>query len=200
MTEPASILAGAEPRWMPLSSLRRLKAPRGLVRWLADDASLTRRLQCACGAGFHVRVVHQGWGRPSPGESRLLQMRRAETAILRAVELRCDADPWVYARTVIPARSLRGSVRRLARLGSRPLGGVLFADPGVRRGLTQVARLLPGHSLFRAAAASLRQSPEELWGRRTLFYLCGRGLLVNEIYLPRVPSDPTEHRHGTYRD
>jgi chorismate--pyruvate lyase len=196
VTGPAFTSSGAEPRWLPLSSLRRLDIPRGLARWLADEASLTRRLQVACGGGFHVRVVHQGWGRPAAGESRLLRMRRAETAILRAVELRCEAEPWVYAHTVIPARSLRGPVRRLARLGDRPLGAVLFADPGVRRGPTQVARLSPRHDLFQAATAALRQRPGELWGRRTLFHKAGKALLVNEIFLPRVPADPTEHPHA----
>jgi chorismate--pyruvate lyase len=200
LTEPASTFAGTEPRWLPLASLHRLQVPRSLVRWLADDASLTRRLQSLCGGGFHVRVVYQGWGRPSLGESRLLRMRRAETAILRAVELRCEAEPWVYARTVIPARSLRGAVRRLSRLGERPLGGVLFSDPGARRGTTQVARLRPGHSLFQSAASSLQATPGELWGRRTLFFLSGRALLVNEIFLPRVPADPTERHHGFHGD
>jgi chorismate--pyruvate lyase len=117
----------------------------------------------------------------------LLGIRRGETAIIREVELYCEQTPWVFARTLIPASSLRGPARRLTMLGNRPLGEVLFNDPHMRSGRREVARLLPRHPLFQAAVASLEQKPEEIWGRRTLFYLGGQPLLVNEIFLPDIP-------------
>ncbi len=153
-----------------------------------DTSSLTARLKSACGGGFRVRVVRQGWGRPLYSEHRMLAMRRGEIAIVREVELCCDGVPWVFARTLIPAGSLRGPARRLAMLGNRPLGEVLFADPRTRRGTMQIARLLPRHPLFSVATSSLEDMPDELWGRRTLFVLVGRPLLVNEIFLPNIPE------------
>ncbi len=159
----------------------------GLCDWLRDDGSLTAKLVRACNGRFRVRVLRQGWGRPLYSESRLLRMRRGETALVREVELLCAETPWVFARTLIPASSLRGPARRLADLGERPLGAVLFADPSMRRGATQIARLQPRHPLFAAATGSLEDQPAELWGRRTLFYLSGKPLLVNEIFLPAIP-------------
>jgi chorismate--pyruvate lyase len=186
LTELAAVLPGAEARWKPLSRLRGRRVPQNVLHWLADDGSLTRRLQAACGPAFRVRVLHQGWGRPQPSEARLLHMRRGETAMLREVELCCGTGVWVFARTVIPARSLRGPLRRLATLGARPLGAVLFSDPALRRGPTQTTHLLPGHALFQAAAVSLAVRPPDLWGRRSLFFLAGKPLLVNEIFLPAL--------------
>ncbi len=188
MTDLAPFAPSAEARWRPLSQLRWRNPPAGPRGWLADDSSLTRRLQAACGQGFRVRVLYQGWGRAASGEARLLRMRRGEAAMLREVELCCGDAVWVFARTVIPARSLRGSLRRLARLGNRPLGAVLFSHPAMRRGPTQMTHLLPRHGLFQAATGSLTRRPAELWGRRSLFFLSGRPLLVSEIFLPALVS------------
>ncbi len=114
-------------------------------------------------------------------------MRRGGTALLREVELLCGGVPWVFARTLIPVRSLQGPARRLTLLGERPLGEVLFADLSMQRGVTQVARLLPRHALFASATTHL-QPVAEIWGRRTLFHLAGKPLLVNELFLPDIPA------------
>ncbi|MCB1759386.1 MAG: chorismate lyase [Gammaproteobacteria bacterium] len=171
--------------------LRHAQIPDQIYPWLWDRASLTARLKSACrDAGFSVRLLRQGWGRPLYSEARLLEMRRGGRAIVREVQLLCGDTPWVFARTLIPAVSLRGPARRLAHLGDRPLGEVLFADPRMRRGETQVARLLPRHPLFATATRGLVPRPGEIWGRRTLFYLSSRPLLVNEIFLPGLPRSP----------
>lgn len=107
--------------------------------------------------------------------------------MVREVELRCGGIPWVFARTLIPHSSLRGPAQRLALLGNRPLGALLFADPRAKRGTTQFARLVPGQALFEAAMSNLAIRPVALWGRRTLFYFAGKPLLVNEIFLPGIP-------------
>ena len=65
-------------------------------------------MQCACGSGFQVRLLRQGWGSPLYSEGRLLRMRRGEIAVIREVLLLCDELPWVFARTLIPIHSLRG--------------------------------------------------------------------------------------------
>ena len=67
-------------------------------------------------------------------EARALGLRLGAWAWIREVQLLGDGQPWVFARTLIPADTLRGRGRRLTRLGTRPLGEVLFTDPGVRRG------------------------------------------------------------------
>lgn len=177
-----------EPEWGEWRSQRLRNVPPGMANWLLEPGSLTRRVIQACGQGcFRVRLLHQGWGTSLNSERRLLGTRRGVVMLVREVELVCDGVPWVFGRTLIPATSLQRSVRRLTHLGERPLGAVLFSDPKVRRGLTQIARLQPGHPLFQAACAHLEAAPEELWGRRTRFTLAGRPLLVNEIFLPDIP-------------
>lgn len=179
-----------EPVWIASDRLRRSIVPGGLRDWLLDRGSLTAKLKDVCPGSFAVNLLRQEWGRALYSENRLLEMRQGITAIVREVELQCDGIPLVFARTLIPATSLRGGARRLTMLGNRPLGEVLFNDRAALRGGMEIARLLPRHSLFVAAAGSLNTLPAEIWGRRTLFYLAGAPLLVNEIFLPAITGHP----------
>lgn len=178
-----------DPGWFLPGSGRGLVPPAGVRGWLRDAGSLTQRLRTACGGVFSVHVRRQAWSRGYPGEASLLGIKPYRIALVREVELRCDGAAWVFARTFIPVSSLRGPARRLKMLGNRPLGAVLFADPGVTRGKTQFVYLTPGQPLFESAVAGLPIRPGGLWGRRTLFNLAGKPLLVNEIFLPGIPPD-----------
>ncbi len=119
-------------------------------------------------------------------ERLLLSLRHGTAGFVRQVRLVCRNEPCVFARTVIPNATLSGARRRLARLGNKPLGAVLFADPGMRRGALQLARISPGEGLFAAATRGLQPAPLEIWGRRSVFYLKGNPLLVSEIFLPGI--------------
>jgi len=138
---------------------------------------------------MQVQVLRQVWGRPDSGEALALGMKRHGRVWLREVQLLCDDQSWVYARTVIPATTLAGPARCLLRLGNRPLGAVLFADPTVVRGGVEIACLRSRHRLYRRASLSLTTKPTILWGRRSLFWMGGRPLLVAEVFLP-APDGP----------
>jgi chorismate--pyruvate lyase len=174
-------------RWKPGRHFLRCSIPPGLSGWLLDTASLTLRLQQLCQGKFQVRVLSQAWGVPTVDEAQALGMKPGMLAMIRQVHLLCDGQPWVYARTVIPVTSLRGKLQRLEHLGSRPLGGMLFADPGMRRGRVELARISRGQAVYQAATSHLRQQPAEIWGRRSVFLLCARPLLVSEVFLPDCP-------------
>jgi chorismate--pyruvate lyase len=176
--------------WTPVSRLQRSRIPPHFLPWLLDTDSLTHRLVLACPSRFNVSVVSQQRARPLFEESRALGMTRRSQALVRQVQLRCAETPWVYARTVIPFATLTGSRRRLARLGNRSLGAVLFADPTLERGEVEVARLDATQRLFAIMTAALPDRPPEIWGRRSLFRLGGKPLLVSEFFLPVVPDFP----------
>jgi len=87
---------------------------------------------------------------------------------------------------VIPVRTLTGPRRRLSRLGKKPLGAVLFADPSMLRSGIEIAKLSAGQPLFARATATLSPLPENIWGRRSAFFLNHQPLLVSEIFLPAI--------------
>jgi len=186
-------------RWKPHSCYPGSAMPRALRAWLLDTASLTLRLQQLCPGRFRVRLLSQSWGRPFEDEVQALGMKSGSRALLRQVQLLCGEQVWVYARTVIPVSSLRGRLQRLAHLGTRPLGGMLFADPGMQRGGVELARLGAGQAMHAAATFHLLPRPAEIWGRRTVFRLAHRPLLVSEIFLPEFPAGSVARPQATGR-
>jgi len=180
----------AEPVWKEASRLNRRAIPEPDLRWLLDPASLTRRILSVCRGRFRVDVLNQGFRRPHLNELQVLGMRAPDWGFVREVQLLCDEVPWVFARTVIPRHTLTGPHRRLTRLRSRPLGAVLFADPTMRRGPVEIARLTPGDKLYPVAMNRLGPTAPEIWGRRSVFTLSGKPLLVSEIFLPAIPPCP----------
>jgi chorismate lyase len=181
-------LAPTVTRWQPYRCYRHSELPAALTAWLLDPASLTRRLKGLCTGKFRVRVLSQARGRPRLDEAQALGMRCGGLALIRQVQLLCDEHPLVYARTVIPVSSLKGRLLRLARLGTRPLGAMLFADRGMRRGVVELARIRPGETLYADAVRDSGQTRSEIWGRRSIFRLAHKPLLVSEIFLPGFPE------------
>jgi len=174
-------------RWREAQCLPAGTIPQQSACWLLDRGSLTRRVQQACHGQFSVRLLGQAWERPLQEEARLLGLNPQHWVLTRQVLLQCDGVPWVYARTVIPRQTLAGRLRRLADLGTRPLGATLFSDPSMRRGPVQVAQLAPGQGLHRLLTEAVDEcSGQPVWGRRSVFRLSDRPLLVYEMFLPKI--------------
>lgn len=167
--------------WQPpqLQSL-----PPSLRYWLTDTGSLTRQLQQVCEQNFSVALLETGWRRPLPDEARLLKASPLRLMFQREVHLLDGAVPQVYARTLVPIRTFHAMRARFNALGNQSLGEMLFNDPSLQRGPIQVACLRPGQAQFELAVRHLQSEPNKLWARRSCFYLEGKAMLVNEIFLP----------------
>ena len=169
-----------------MTGVLRRGLPPDLRSWLIDTASLTERLQRLYGRAFRVRVRGQRWLRPAFSERVALGMADHRTALVREVHLLRGAMPVVFARTVMPAEALCGSGRRLARLGNRPLGAMLFADHRIARLGLEIAQVDPRHALYTAATG--RADGRAIWGRRSVFVVGNQPILVNELFLPALLS------------
>lgn len=167
-------------RWYRRRQLFSKNLPAELRSWLFDASSLTARLIRHGGGDFHVEVLSQAIGRATADEAKALDMSVSRYALIRQVHLFCGNRAVVYARTVIPLSTLKGAERRYASLGSRPLGVMLFADRSMRREEIMVTRLSPESALFEKTGAQ----GKALWGRRSVFRVGGKPLLVSEYYLP----------------
>jgi chorismate--pyruvate lyase len=174
-----------EPLWFDTDELFRFKVPAEWLDWLLDAGSLTQRMLDACDA-FNVELLSLGRGRPQLNEAQAMGLAPTQSTLVRHVFLRCDNKPVVFARTLIPDSTLTGAERRLAHLGNKPLGAVLFADPHMQRSEVQIARICPGQKLFNEATQRMQKKPQCIWGRRSMFWLNDKPLLVNEIFLPPV--------------
>lgn len=130
--------------------------------------------------------MFQGRRRVDRDESFLLARAGGRLALVREVYLLCRRTPLVFAHSVFDPRALRGAWRRVARLGSRPLGAALFADPRIKRHPLRRKKLNRTHELHQRACAALRSKPTHLWARRSLFTLHNSPILVTEVFLPGI--------------
>ena len=169
-----------EPQWQDHRRLTGEQLPRAIRPWLLDTGSLTARLVRASGGEFRVVVLEQRWLRPRKSERNLLNLDDRCAALIREVLLVCRGEPWVFARSVLPAHTLEGRLRHLRKLNDSALGAMLFSDPSMERAPYEVARL---HGTDKSLPECV-QTDADLWGRRSCFYLSGLPLMVSEIFLP----------------
>jgi len=179
-----SFLFKREPNWLPAWRGRQGNIPSTARSWLYEPASLTQRLRNTCGPALQVRLLQQCWTKPFQGEARNLRIRNGRHTLIREVLLQCDQQPLILARTIIPQRTLCGAHRRLSSLGARPLGEVIFSYPGLQRLKLELAHVT--NSDWNAESLAGLTPDSGVWGRRTIYSLSGRALLVCEFFLPAV--------------
>lgn len=117
----------------------------------------------------------------------MLRLASRRVALIRQVLLSCGEVPWIFARSVLPFSTLRGRSRRIAHLGSKPLGDVLFALPGLVRQAVNIRPLNDDPAMRGAFAELLHAEPAGAWLRRSLFILDNNSLLVSEVFLSDIP-------------
>lgn len=172
--------------WTRWHTPQRRLMPAQLRSWLTDTGSLTRRLQQSNETNFSVQLLGNHWVKPLPDECLSMGIPVSQMAMQREVRLMDGDIANVYARTVIPLATFQAMKQRFSELGNKPLGELLFTDPLVKRGPIEVACLKNGQWLYELALLEENYRPESLWARRSRFYIGGKILLVNEIFLPTL--------------
>ncbi|MBM5573442.1 MULTISPECIES: chorismate lyase [Deefgea] len=157
-------------------------APWSLRPWLSERGSLTQRL-IAHFPQLTVRVLQQGFRRPHPDETQILQLPSASHVATREVLLCSQERPLVFAHSITCRQHLQAGFHLFERSGSRPLGALLFADPCIRRSTLAWCKLSPRHPLWQKAQAAVGGQAATLWARRSVFYSGAAQLLVTEVFL-----------------
>lgn len=129
--------------------------------WLLDSTSLTQKLKEKY-EDFEVNVISQKESMPYKCEHLLLNSTENQGIIVREVELLGNQKPVVNARSLIP---MTEDTIDILKIGSRPLGEILFDDPKIERGHLEVG------------------SFQNSWARRSTFTIGKTNLLVTEIFL-----------------
>ena len=181
-----------EPSWRSLLSHSDRSVPKQWRDWLLDTGSLTQRLIDASDNKLSVQILNQRIDIPRFTEQRALKLPSKRLTLIREVVLLANSTPWVYARSIIPLTTLTGRLRKLRHLDNQPLGALLFRDPTMTREAVEVAC----HTKVNAKLpTTLLGGPQKsLWGRRSVFRLDAKPLLVSEVFLPDFkPYNQTLH-------
>ncbi|AKJ43331.1 Chorismate--pyruvate lyase [Pragia fontium] len=136
--------------------------------WLLEEDSMTSRCERYC-QNVMVKPLFEGYVSFDLLGKEISELPIDTRYWIREILLFGDTMPWIWARTVVPEKTLCGPEQRLTALGDMPLGRYLFSHAELERDYIQV-------SLF-----------DDLWGRRSRLCLSGKPLLLTEIFLPSAP-------------
>jgi len=133
--------------------------PKSVLGWLDDEQSLTAKLKQKFD-DFSVNVLSQIQTTPHNNENEVLDFEGQ--SVVREVQLLGNHQVVVFARSVIPVTD---DTQDILKIGSKPLGEVLFNDPDIKRGQLQITHT------------------GSTWGRRSTFTIGATKLLVSEFFL-----------------
>ena len=174
--------------WNRVDSGEVHRAPRQWQDWLNDSGSLTQKIEKAIGQKLVVKVLRDCRQSLHPDEYHYFQNRTKHCRV-REVLLCANETPLVIARSIIPTLSSSGSNHSILRLGTKPLGAVLFSKTRMHskiRPQRDIARIDRTTSLWQSFNKAGIALPSSLWARRTLYHLKGHPILVNEVFLPAL--------------
>lgn len=173
--------------WRNIHQINISSLPADIRDFLLDSGSLTEHLEYYCHDEFTLELKGQSWQYPLLDEARVLQIQNGRYALVREIYLKCGSNRLIYGRSIIPAKTFTGAERRLAYWGKRSLGDYLFSQSKARRGKIEIARIHNGSRLYDLAHENMAAINNfETWGRRSMFYIKNKPLLVVEIFLSEI--------------
>ena len=174
----------SEPDWHELTPFSAAAGPVSLRAWLLDQKSLTASLKQLCADNLSVEIVSQSIENPRPSECELFPEQKDDRFLVREVMLLGSSNPWIYARSILPEGAMSGELSALRKLGNNPLGAWLFSQPSLSRGVMQVAMVRAEH----IPALDPKLASNSMWGRRSVFFVMDKPILVTEIFLPNFEA------------
>ncbi len=132
-------------------------------------------------------MIKQQWQSANLSEYRFLGINPNNYCLIREVLLLCHNQPKVYARSILPAISLVGTMRHLRRFGNKPLGQLLFNDLSIKRSEFEIKNFssnqLPVYIQSELDKLQYNNPEDLLWARRSRFSRNNKPMLVSEFFL-----------------
>lgn len=160
--------------------------PHHLRSWLLYPGSFMMRLKEHGVQNPLVQIIEERWQEPFSCEEKFLALRKKEKVLIREVCIVSENKIWMFARTLVPKKTLTGKESQLSELKNRSLGSVLFNDPTMQRSPFELAKLLPGSYWHEKMEDYSKLSLGACWARRSLFCLSNKKLLLTEVFLPDI--------------
>ncbi len=179
-----SFLFKHEPTWREHRQGSQHQLSEAVQSWAYEPGSLTKRLRDYYGNAISVSLLFHQWRSPYLSERIQLGLPLCRYALTREVMLHTNGKPLLLARSIIPEDTIKVAHRNLSHLGTRPLGEVIFSYPDLERIAMELALLTP--SSWSKPAQEKAKIEECVWGRRTVYAIHKRPMLVSEFFLPEI--------------
>ena len=172
-------------KWKDARLIANNSLSSNIRKCLLDTGSLIRHLEYFSSNRISLNIEAQSWKKPHSDESKLLAVRSSGYSLIREIFLTCNNLPWAYARTVIPPHTLLGA-KRLAHWGSQPLGDYLFSNKLIYRRNIETAGVKTSNIPYEPIYNIDIDEDSLLWGRRSIFHIRNKPLLLIEFLLPEA--------------
>lgn len=169
---PVPGLDDSSLEWQSPERCQSIDASR--LKVLCDTTSLTARLKKLSHGDFEVEVLQEGWIRlKHPGLlSAFGPVAPDHRFWSRRVILKGLGEPWVMAHSLLPEHAASSPLRQVMDLQNKPLGEFLFQHPELIR-----------------MNLELVETMGKFWGRRSLFSLYNKPIMVAEFFMQAFPFD-----------
>ena len=137
--------------------------------WLRGNHSLTKQLIEYSDNNFELNLLGETWQKPYQHEAEVLRVKPEQECLVREVELLCNKQVVVYARSIISPAAIEASGHELTKLGNVPLGHLLFKNAKVDLETRELAKIIV--------------SDKPSFARRTLYQLNNEDILVSEFFI-----------------
>ncbi|MBX2849835.1 MAG: chorismate lyase [Acidiferrobacterales bacterium] len=138
--------------------------------WLLDQGSLTAALISLSNDNFKVVVLNEEVTTAYQHEQQKLNFAPDQKSQIREVELHIHDQAVVFARSIIPLTLVDQQEGGLGKLGTKPLGHLLFKEGKPR--------------VSKRDFAAIEFADKIVHARRTPYQYQGHHVLVSEFFLP----------------
>jgi len=164
--------------WKPASFANRLGLSVQQKKALNETASLTAKFKQHC-PDLSVEILSEKQEIPLAYERQYLDLANNQKAWVRCIVLKCGEEPLLYARTVIANLTAGNAWLDIQKIGTQPLGEILFNLKTVQRTPFQICyQRYPWPYL-----TSNKMTTEKLPARVSTFTQQNDHLLLTEVFL-----------------
>ena len=152
--------------WISFEKMTILLANENIKSWLIEKGPITKRIKSE--ESFKLNLIKDEISAVDDSEKKFLE-ETSDNIKVREVILLGNNIPRVYAKSLIPIRTIENGFSRLGELGTKPLGDILFEKEIFEKTDVVYAQFQDKDSIF--------------WGRKTKYIVKNMPLSVMEVFL-----------------
>lgn len=153
-------------QWISYEAMNAQLKNKIIKSWLLEEGPITKRIES--NEKFELKLLRDDLGNVNKLDRSFLGHLNGDMKI-REVILYGNQNPRVYAQSIIPVETINKGLSKLGKLGTKPLGDILFEKNIFKKENTVFAKFKDKKNIF--------------WGRKTKYNVKNKPFSVMEVFL-----------------
>ena len=153
-------------QWISYEAMNAQLKNKIIKSWLLEEGPITKRIES--NEKFELKLLRDDLGNVNKLDRSFLGHLNGDMKI-REVILYGNQNPRVYAQSIIPVETINQGLSKLGKLGTKPLGDILFEKNIFKKENTVFAKFKDKKNIF--------------WGRKTKYNVKNKPFSVMEVFL-----------------